>query len=263
MDQSVYVRRSIDSLIEEGALGALLCSLVILLFLGQWRMTAIAVLTIPVSVLAAIACLYATGNTVNVMTLGGLALAIGPMVDSAIICLENTHRHLGLGATPEEAAYLGASEVAMPELVSTLCTFLVLAPLAFMPGLGAFLFRPMALAVAFAMLAAYFLSRTFVPSRSARWLRPHDAHAVNPARSGILSRGFARWEALIDRGIAAYVRALDVVLTNRVLTAGLAAALMALTLASVGPRLRRSSSPRSTPELSRSTRGRRAEPGSR
>src|SRR3954464_6753944 len=104
MDQSVYVRRSIESLIEEGVLGAVLCSLVILVFLGQWRMTAIAVTTIPIAVLAAIACLYATGNTVNVMTLAGLALAIGPLVDSAIICLENTHRHLGLGVAPREAA---------------------------------------------------------------------------------------------------------------------------------------------------------------
>ena len=107
MDQSIYVRRSIESLVEEGVLGAVLCSLVILLFLGQWRMTAIAVLTIPISVLAAVACLFAMGNTINVMTLAGLALAIGPLVDSAIICLENTHRHLGLGEPPDEAAYPG------------------------------------------------------------------------------------------------------------------------------------------------------------
>ena len=100
MDQSVYVRKSIESLVEEGVLGAVLCSLVILLFLGEWRMTVIAVLTIPVAVLAAIVCLYAAGHTINVMTLAGLALAIGPLVDSAIICLENTHRHLGLGAKP-------------------------------------------------------------------------------------------------------------------------------------------------------------------
>src|SRR2546423_2566385 len=138
-------------------------------------MTEIAVLTIPISVLAAIACLYVAGQTINVMTLAGLALAIGPLVDSAIICLENTHRHLGMGATPEEAAYLGASEVAMPELVASLCTLLVLAPLALMPGLGEFLFRPMALAVAFAMLSAYILSRSFVPSRSALWLKAHAA----------------------------------------------------------------------------------------
>ena len=152
LDQSVYVRHSIESLVEEGVLGAVLCSLVILLFLGEWRMTVIAVLTIPIAVLASLIGLYASGNTINVMTLAGLSLAIGPMVDSAIICLENTHRHLGLGATPEEAAFRGASEVAMPELVASLCTLLVLAPLALMPGLGEFLYRPMAAGVAFAMI---------------------------------------------------------------------------------------------------------------
>ena len=237
MDQSVYVRRSIESLMEEGVLGAVLCSLVILIFLGEWRMTAIAVTTIPVSVLAAVAGLLVTGQTINVMTLGGLALAIGPLTDSAIICLENTHRHMGLGATPEEAAYLGASEVALPELVSTLCTFLVLAPLAFMPGLGAFLFRPMAMAVAFAMIAAYVLSRTFVPSRSARWLRPHQAHPGS--KRGWIAVAFGRWEALIDRGIAAYVRVLDVVLARRKLTVGIAIALLAAVLVGLGPIMRR------------------------
>src|SRR5205807_4428214 len=154
----------IISLVEEGVLGAVLCSLVILVFLGEWRMTLIAVLTIPLSVFAASICLYYTGNTINVMTLAGLSLAVGPLVDSAIICLENTHRHLGLGAKPRVAAFLGASEVAIPELVASLCTLLVLAPLALMPGMGTFLFRPMALAVAFAMLSAYILSRSFVPA---------------------------------------------------------------------------------------------------
>ena len=182
MDQSVYVRHSIESLVEEGVLGAVLCSLVILLFLGEWRMTVIAVLTIPIAVLASLIGLYATGNTINVMTLAGLSLAIGPMVDSAIICLENTHRHLGLGASPEEAAFLGASEVAMPELVASLCTLLVLAPLALMPGLGEFLYRPMAAGVAFAMIFAYLLSRSFVPARSAQWLKPHAAHGNGHAR---------------------------------------------------------------------------------
>ncbi len=240
MDQSVYVRHAIRSLIEEGVLGAVLCSLVILVFLGQWRMTAIAALTIPISVLVAVAGLYATGQTINVMTLGGLALAIGPLVDSAIICLENTHRHLGLGAGPEEAAYKGASEVALPELVSTLCTFLVLAPLALMPGLGQFLFRPMATAVAFAMIAAYLLSRTFVPSRSARWLRPHGVSAEDESGGrGWLARGFGRWESLIDRGIAAYAHGLDAVLRNRRLTVTIAGVLLISTLASIGPRLRR------------------------
>src|SRR5258708_23023827 len=110
-------------------------------------MTVIAVFTIPIAIFAAIALLYYSNNTINVMTLAGVALAIGPLVDSAIICLENTHRHLGLGARAKEAAFFGASEVAMPELVAMCCTLLVLAPLALMPGTGTFLFKPMALAV--------------------------------------------------------------------------------------------------------------------
>ena len=241
MDQSVYVRASIDALRNEGLIGALLCSLVILVFLGQWRMTLIAILTLPLSVLMAIIGLYATGQTINVMTLAGLTLAIGPMIDSAIICLENTHRHLGMGATTHEAAFLGASEVAMPELVSTLCTFLVLSPLVLTPGLGQFLFKPMAMAVAYSMIAAYFLSRTLVPACSAYWLKPHGgaghgngpghgAHVSKPegpatftingigngngtaARGGFFGpvrRAFARWERTIDRGIEAYVRGMS------------------------------------------------------
>ncbi len=177
MDQSVYVRQSIKSLAIEGVLGRVLCSLMILLFLGQWRMTFMAVLTIPITVLAAIALLYALNQTINVMTLGGLALAIGPMVDIAIICLENTERHLSQGDSVREAAKLGASEVAMPELTASACTLLVLAPLALMPSSGQFLFKPMALTVAFAMAIAYVLSRSFIPSRCATWLKPHrQAH---------------------------------------------------------------------------------------
>ena len=114
--------------------------------------------------LAAVIGLYCTGNTINVMTLAGLSLAIGPLVDSAIICLENTHRHLGLGATPKEAAFLRRQRSGDAGAGRQPCTLLVLAPLALMPGLGEFLFRPMALAVAFAMISAYFLSRSFVPA---------------------------------------------------------------------------------------------------
>jgi multidrug efflux pump subunit AcrB len=254
MDQSVYVRKAIESLAEEGALGAVLCSLVILLFLGEWRMTAIAVLTIPVAVLGAIACLYALGQTLNVMTLAGLALAIGPLVDSAIICLENTHRHLGLGAKPKEAAFLGASEVAMPELIASLCTLLVLLPLALMPGLGSFLFRPMFLAVAFAMTIAYVLSRTFVPARCAAWLRGHrpapveshdfDYEHRNPegGRSpgkGPLGRAFARWEALLDAGIRGYTRLLAVALRARLAVIAAAFATLALVVVVFGLNLRR------------------------
>jgi multidrug efflux pump subunit AcrB len=248
MDQSVYVRASIAALVQEGALGSILCSLVILLFLGQWRMTMIAVMTLPLSVLGAIICLYYTGNTVNVMTLAGLALAIGPMVDSAIICLENTHRHLALGANAREAAFLGASEVAMPELVSTICTFLVLAPLALMPGMGQFLFRPMALAVAFAMITAYILSRSLVPAFSALWLKGHGhdtgepgahEHDSHPPKGGPISRAFARWEAMIDHGIDLYVRGLDSVLRHRVPTILGAFALLGIVLFVFSPLLRR------------------------
>ena len=243
MDQSVYVRQSIESLVEEGVLGAVLCSLVILLFLGEWRMTVIAVLTIPIAVLAALIGLYATGNTINVMTLAGLSLAIGPLVDSAIICLENTHRHLGLGASPEEAAYLGASEVAMPELVASLCTLLVLAPLALMPGLGEFLYRPMAAAVTFAMASAYLLSRSLVPSRAARWLRPHVGHGPDHERTAahrsLPSRAFARWEGLIELGIRWYTRQLDRTMGHRLAVVLGAVLAFVAVLGLLGTRLRR------------------------
>jgi multidrug efflux pump subunit AcrB len=252
MDQSIYVRKAIESLAEEGILGAILCSLVILVFLGEWRMTAIAVMTIPVAVLGAIACLYGMGQTINVMTLAGLALAIGPLVDSAIICLENTHRHLGLGASPREAAFLGASEVAMPELVASLCTLLVLAPLALMPGIGKFLFRPMFLAVAFAMTIAYILSRSFVPSRCAKWLHGHGPKPIerhdydygdrnvheNAPPKGLFTRLFEVWEGMIDRVIKGYVWLLSVVMQFRVLTISIAFAVLVVVLLVFGSRLR-------------------------
>jgi multidrug efflux pump subunit AcrB len=253
MDQSVYVRHSIESLVEEGILGAVLCSLVILIFLGEWRMTLIAVLTIPIAVLTAMVCLYATGNTINVMTLAGLSLAIGPLVDSAIICLENTHRHLGLGASPREAAFQGASEVALPELVASCCTLLVLAPLAFIPGLGAFLFKPMAMAVAFAMTAAYILSRSFVPTLCSLWLKPHAPHSPalhgtdyqhrdeheHERKRGLLNRLFLRWEAVINAGIAVYMVVLRLVMRARLLMVLGAVALLVVVVIGLGSQLRR------------------------
>ena len=253
MDQSIYVRKAISSLVQEGVLGAVLCSLVILIFLGQWRMTLIAVFTIPISVLAAIGLLYACNDTINVMTLAGLALAIGPLVDSAIICLENTHRHLGLGAKPKDAAFRGASEVAMPELVASCCTLLVLAPLAMMPGTGVFLFRPMALAVAFAMIAAYLLSRSFVPALCSLWLRRHapasgphseDMHSVAEHHDETLPEAelgglFAHWEALIEAAIRGYVAVLRQVMRARGWVVVGAFALLLVVLVGVGSQLKR------------------------
>jgi multidrug efflux pump subunit AcrB len=239
MDQSIYVKQSIRSLIEEGVLGAILCSLVILLFLGEWRMTLIAILTIPIAVLASIIGLYNTGNTINVMTLAGLALAIGPLVDSAIICLENTHRNLDLGMQPKDAAYAGAGEIAMPELVACCCTLMVLAPLALMPGMGRFLFRPMALSVTFAMVTAYFLSRTFVPAMCSLWLRgPAPAHEA-PANPGWFHRTFAKWEAIINASVGRYGSLLLVALGRRGWILGGAVLLLIGVVAGLGSQLRR------------------------
>jgi multidrug efflux pump subunit AcrB len=255
MDQSIYVRHAIDSLAEEGVLGAVLCSLVILLFLGEWRMTLIAVFTIPFAVLSAVIWLNVCNQTINVMTLAGLSLAIGPMVDSAIICLENTHRHLGLGARAKEAAFFGASEVAMPELVAMCCTLLVLAPLALMPGTGKFLFLPMALAVGFAMVTAYVLSRSFVPAMCGLFLKghaprpgPEEHHAQdygdryeheNPPPRGMLGRAFDRWELLINRCIAGYVWLLDRVMHQRGLVLAATGVLLVAVVLGVGSQLRR------------------------
>lgn len=239
MDQSVYVRSSIHALVQEGVLGAVLCSLVILLFLGEWKMTLIAVMTIPLAVMTAGIGLYYTGNTLNVMTLAGLSLAIGPLVDSAIICLENTHRHLGLGTEPREAAFLGASEVALPELVASCCTLLVLAPLAFMPGLGAFLFRPMATAVAFAMISAYLLSRTFVPVRCALWLRSHHTGEHAEHDRSIFQRLFGAWEGVIEGTIGWYCRRLDWVMNRRLVVVLASLVILVGVVVSLVPVMRR------------------------
>lgn len=253
MDQSVYVQSAIHSLAEEGVLGAILCSLVILLFLGEWRMTVIAVITVPVAVLGAVAMLFGASQTINVMTLAGLALAIGPLVDNAIVVLENTHRHLGLGAKPKEAAYLGASEVALPALAATLCTLLVLLPLALIPGLGPFLFKPMFLAVAFAMVVAYLVSLTFVPTRCAAWMRSHghkpieshgydygdrNEHENEPAK-GPLGRLFEKWESVLDAVFKGYATLLAKVLQARLLVIGGSFALLAAVVVLIGPNLRR------------------------
>src|SRR5437879_11979524 len=169
----------------------------ILIFLGNWRMTLIASMSIPLAILCAIIGLYATGNTINAMTLGGLALAIGPLVDDAIVVLENTHRHHSLGKSKIKAAFDGAVEVTMPVLVATMTTIIVLCPIAVMPGMGGFLFRPLTLAVAFAMIASFILSRTFVPALCAKWLGGHEHAGHEHASHGWGSRIGQR----IERGL--------------------------------------------------------------
>ncbi|RQW82390.1 MAG: efflux RND transporter permease subunit, partial [Methylococcus sp.] len=144
-------------------------------FLGDWRMTLIATLSIPLAILGAIIGLFATGNTLNAMTLGGLALAIGPLVDEAIVELENNHRHHRLGKNRVRAAIDGCREVLVPVMVSAATTFIVLTPLALMPGIAGFLFRPLTLAIGFAMLTSFMLSRTFVPMLCAKFLPDHGS----------------------------------------------------------------------------------------
>ncbi len=255
LDQSVYVQHSIHSLAEEGILGAILCSLVILLFLGDWRMTIIAVITIPICVLLAMLGLFATANTINVMTLAGLALAIGPLVDSAIIVLENTHRHLGLGVHQKEAALYGSGEVAMPALVATCCTLLVLAPLAFVPGMGKFLFRPMAWAVTFSMLGALLLAWTLVPCLCSMWLRGHgprhqeDEHHgpdfshrsehENAKPKGWLGKAYERWESLLGWVFGSYATFLARVIRVRSIVVGATVVALVATIVGLGPLLKR------------------------
>jgi len=220
MDQSDYVRRSIHSLIEEGVVGAVLVSVMILVFLGNGRMTMIACLSLPLAVFGALVCLRATGNTVNVMTLGGLFLAIGPLVDDAIVVLENIHRHLGLGKSPVRAAFDGTNEVTIPVLVATCTTVIVLCPLALMPGLGGFLFKPLALTVGFAMATSFLLSRTFVPALCSKLLRGHDHQAP-----GFFGRMHGRFQTALNFVNRVYSRLLHLALRARWAVLGAVAAL--------------------------------------
>jgi CzcA family heavy metal efflux pump len=161
-DQSIFVKAAIVGVLREGAIAACLTALMILLFLGSWCSTLIIAISIPLSILSSIIVLSAMGETMNTMTLGGLALAIGILVDDATVTIENIHRHMG-GQPLREAVLIGASEIATPTLVSTLTICIVFVSVVFLTGPAKYLFTPMALAVVFAMLASYILSRTLVP----------------------------------------------------------------------------------------------------
>jgi multidrug efflux pump subunit AcrB len=230
MDQSVYVREAILSLIHEGVIGAVLVSIMILVFLGNLRMTFIASMSIPLAILCAVTGLYFTGNTINAMTLGGLALAIGPLVDDAIVVLENTHRHHTLGKSRYRAAFDGAVEVTIPVLVATTTTIIVLCPIAMMPGMGGFLFRPLTLAVAFAMISSFVLSRTFVPVLCARWLGGHTHPGAEHISPGLGQRLYGRIEASLMMLTRRYERLLKWALVRRGLVLTVVAVLFACSL---------------------------------
>jgi multidrug efflux pump subunit AcrB len=163
-DQSLFVRAAIKSVLREGVIAATLTALMILLFLGSWRSTSIIALSIPLSVLSSIAILSALGETINLMTLGGLALAVGILVDDATVTLENIHRHMASGQALEESIVKGSREIVLPAFVSSLCISIVFVPMFFLTGVARYLFVPLAEAVIFAVLSSYLLSRTLVPT---------------------------------------------------------------------------------------------------
>jgi multidrug efflux pump subunit AcrB len=163
-DQSVFVRASIDGVVREAVIAAVLTGLMILIFLGSWRSTVIVATSIPLSILTSLIILWFLGYTINIMTLGGLALAVGILVDDATVEIENIHRNLAMGKPITKAILDGAQQIAVPAFVSTLAICIVFVPVVFLKGAVQFLFTPMALAVVLAMLASYFLSRTLVPT---------------------------------------------------------------------------------------------------
>src|SRR5947209_1477968 len=177
-DQSVFVRAAVTGVLKEGAIAAGLTALMILLFLGSWRSTVIVATSIPLSILTSIIILWALGFSLNTMTLGGMALAVGILVDDATVEIENVHRNLAMKKPLRQAILDGAAQIAVPALVSTLAICIVFVPVVFLTGPAAYLFTPLALAVVFAMLASYFLSRTLVPTM-VLYMLPKEAELEN------------------------------------------------------------------------------------
>jgi multidrug efflux pump subunit AcrB len=209
-DQSLFVRAAISGVAREAVIAATLTALMILLFLGSWRSTLIIAVSIPLSILASIICLSALGETINIMTLGGLALAVGILVDDATVTIENINWHLEHGEDVEAAILNGAHEIAVPAFVSTLAICIVFVPMFMLVGIARYLFVPLAEAVVFAMLASYLLSRTLVPTLAKYWLQRHDAQALPRGAPQRLQRRFEQWftevrkgyHALLERALA-------------------------------------------------------------
>lgn len=205
-DQSVFVENAVDSVLKEAIVVALLVAFVVLVFLGSWRSSLIVLTSIPLALLASVAGLALTGQTFNLMTLGGLMLAIGILVDNALVEVENINRNLDNGMRLNDAIMKSAQEVAFPEFVSTLAICIVFSPLFLLTGTAAFIFIPLGLAVVFAMIASYILSRTLVPSLASLMLRDHDAAPNEPA-------GLARLSIVVGRGLGSIERLLVSVLS--------------------------------------------------
>ena len=211
-DQSIFVRAAIDGVVKEGVIAALLTATMILLFLGSWRSTFIVMVSIPLSILASLSILSLLGYTLNVMTLGGLALAVGILVDDATVELENIHRNLAQGKPVQRAILDGAQQIAIPAFVSTLAICIVFVSVVFLTGPAKYLFTPLALAVVFAMLASYLLSRTLVPVMVKYLIRGHEAETSTPGFFGRIQQAFER---RFERFRQRYVDALAWSLQNR------------------------------------------------
>ena len=227
-DQSLFVRASIRGVIVEGLTAAVLTAAMILLFLGDWRPTIVISISIPLSIFVSILVLSALGQTINIMTLGGLALAVGILVDDATVEIENIERNLAQGKEMKQAILDGAAQIAVPAFVSTICICIVFVPMFFLTGVAKFLFVPLAEAVVFAMLASYFLSRTLIPTLVMYIMRGHEHKAAGPKTfMGRFQRGF---ENKFDRFRSGYYQLLETTIEHRVLFASLFLAFCLLSL---------------------------------
>jgi CzcA family heavy metal efflux pump len=212
-DQSLFVRASIQGVLREGLIAAALTAIMILLFLGDWRPTIVISISIPLSIFVSIIALSAIGQTINIMTLGGLALAVGILVDDATVEIENIERNLAMGKEMRQAILDGAQQIAVPALVSTLSICIVFVPMFFLAGVAKFLFVPLAEAVSFAMLASYLLSRTLIPTLVMYIMRGHEHREEAPKSFlGRFQRGFERKFEDFRRG---YEQLLETTLEHR------------------------------------------------
>src|SRR6267142_2698729 len=230
-DQSTFVRAAVSGVIREAVIAACLTAVMILVFLGSWRSTLIIAISIPLSILTSVSVLSLLGETLNIMTLGGLALAVGILVDDATVTIENIERHRDEGHDGNEAILQGAAQIAVPALVSTLCICIVFLPMFFLGGVARYLFVPLAEAVVFAMLASYLLSRTLVPTLARYLLKPPVEG--EPSSRNPLARAQAAFEHRFERLRLAYRSALATLVDRRVVFASvfLAACLAAFLLA--------------------------------
>lgn len=220
-DQSVFVGAAINSVVHEALIAALLTAALLLLFLGNWRSTAIIAISIPLSILCSLIVLHLIGQSINIMTLGGLALAVGILVDDATVEIENVERHLHMGKRPHQAILDGAAEIAAPAFVATLCICIAFVPMFFLTGVAGKLFIPLAEAVVFAMLASYVLSRTLVPTLVMYLMRHQARHTGDADKApGRLRRVHLGFEARFEQWRQAYTAVLAALLQRKLLFGG-------------------------------------------